>query len=145
MQTSIRPMRVSLGNIAPVGLMALASVVAGCATVGQANPANCTTAAHDPHPSSHQPGRINAEVRQTCPVVVDDISAEAQLWEDRFWGWDRIGEKGFALPKRGTKASAFANAECRVNDIRVTGFGHYSWNGAHIQSIEVANIKHVGC
>jgi len=101
--------------------------------------------AHDPHPSSHEVGRINAEVRQTCPIAVEKNSAEAQLWESRWWGWDRIGDGGFSDLKTRKVSSAFADAGCRDNDIRVTGFGHYEWHGTHVSSSEVSNSKHVSC
>lgn len=119
--------------------------MAGCSTPAPFNPANCSVKAHDPHESHHQPGKINAEVRQTCPVAVAKNSAEAQLWEKRIWGYDRIGSKGFSDLKTRKVSSAFANAGCRNNSIRVTGYGHYEWNGQHITSAEVTNTKNVNC
>lgn len=134
-----------LRHLLLVAPLSLAMIAVSCADPGAYNPAKCVTTANDPHPSGHVPGKINAEIRQKCPLSVSDISAEAQLWEDRFWGWDKIGSPGFAGPKTGSQISAFAHADCRDNDIRVTGYGHYSWNGAHVQSVEVSKTKHVDC
>lgn len=122
-----------------------AGLISSCSTPAAFNPANCTVKAHDPHESYHQPGKINAEVRQTCPVSVPRNSAEAQLWEKRIWGYDRIGTKGFSNLRTRKVSSAFANAGCRNNSIRVTGYGHYEWKGQHVQSAEVSNTKHVNC
>jgi hypothetical protein len=110
-----------------------------------ANPANCSTKAHDPHPSHHEPGRINAEVRQTCPVNVEKNSAEAKLWEKRWWGYNVIAGPEFSDLKTRKVTSVFVNAGCRNNSIRVTGYGHYDWNGVHVRSAEVSNTKNVNC
>lgn len=75
---------------------------AACATPAPANPGGCNTAAHDPHPSAHVPGTIPAEVRQDCPNAVEQNSTDAQMWEHRFWGFDRIGDPGFS-PLRTTR------------------------------------------
>lgn len=110
-----------------------------------ANPANCTTTADNPHPSAHVPGNINAVVRQSCPVIVDNNSTEAKLWERRWWGYDVIGGPAFSDLTRSRTSQVNVAAPCRVNSIRVTGYGHYSWGGQHIMSQEVSNTKDVAC
>lgn len=110
-----------------------------------ANPADCSTVANDPHRSGHVTGTINAEVRQTCPVSVAKNSAEAKLWEKRWWGYNVIGGPVYSDLKTRKVTSVFVNASCRTNSIRVTGYGHYEWNGLHVQSAEVSKTKDVSC
>lgn len=93
----------------------------------------------------HDPTKINAEVRQTCPVEVAKNSAEAKLWEKRWWGYDVIAGPVFSDLKTRKVTSVFVNAACRSNWIRVTGYGHYEWGGVHYQSAEVFNTKFVDC
>lgn len=111
----------------------------------RANPAGCTTKADNPHPSRHEPGRINAEVRQQCPVVVERNSTEAKLWERRWWGYDVIGGPNFSELTTSKNSKVSVSAPCRTNSIRVTGYGHYLWAGQHFQSAEVSNTKDVAC
>lgn len=109
------------------------------------NPANCTTTADNPHASSHVPGTINAVVRQSCPVVVENNSTEAKLWEQRWWGYDVIGGPAFSDLTTSKTSRINVSAPCRVNSIRMTGYGHYSWAGQHIMSQEVSNTQDVAC
>lgn len=110
-----------------------------------ANPANCTTTADDPHPSTHVPGTINAVVRQACPVAVERNSTEAKLWEKRWWGYDVIGGPEFSDLTTSKTSRVNVSAPCRTNNIRVTGYGHYLWAGQHIMSQEVSNTQDVAC
>lgn len=112
---------------------------------GSVNPAGCSTKAHDPHPSTHQRGRINAEFHQQCPMAVRKNSAEAKLWEKRWWGFNVIAGPVFSDLRTRRSVSVFVNAPCRHNHIRVTGFGHYEWGGVHIRSAEVSTTKWVAC
>jgi hypothetical protein len=48
----------------------------------------------------------------------------AQLWETRFWGWDRIGVPGLFSGDHTRQGSAFANDVCHDGTFRVTGSGH---------------------
>jgi len=109
------------------------------------NPAKCSTTAHNPHHSHHKPGRINAEIRQECPVKVEKNSAEAKLWEKRWWGYDVIAGPEYSDLRTRRVTSVYVNAPCRNNSIRVTGYGHYEWNGVHVRSAEVSNTKKVNC
>ncbi len=34
---------------------------------------------------------MNGTVIGECPTPVDEMFHYAQIWERRFWGWDRIG------------------------------------------------------
>lgn len=91
--------------------------------VTQESPSGCEQDAHDPHESNHQPGRMNGEVRATCRNPVPRMAHAAQMWETRWWGWDKIGVKG-AFDRRGVRrGSAFGNDTCRKNWVRVTGDG----------------------
>jgi hypothetical protein len=105
----------------------------------------CTTAALNPHPSSHVPGTINAEIRQTCNVAVAKNSAEAKLWVHRWWGYNIIDGPNFTDLATRKVSSAYANASCRTNSIRVTGYGHFEVAGVHYVSQEVMNTKDVSC
>ncbi len=87
------------------------------------SPSGCIQRAHHPHKSSHEPGRMNAEVRATCNTNVPLMSHEAQMWERRFWGWDRIGDKQPFQDDWVDEGSAYANDVCRNNNIRATGLG----------------------
>jgi len=124
--------------------ISIVTACVGCAVPTAYNPAKCITRANNPHPSHHRTGTINAEVRQTCPVVLNQIGVEAKLWERRWWGYNII-DQDTAGPIRGRQISVFVNAPCRTNSIRVTGHGHYEWNGKHIKSAETSKTKHVSC
>lgn len=97
--------------------------VAGASTQST-SPSGCVQAAHNPHESHHVPGTINAEVRATCNNAVPYMYHTAQLWETRWWGWDRIGQKGTFSKAWRSQGSAYANDQCRNNWIRVTGSGY---------------------
>ncbi len=86
-------------------------------------PSRCVLQANDPHISSHQPGRINAEARTTCENSVVRMEISAQLWEKRWWGWDRIGTVGHFSAGGVNRGSAFANVPCRNNQIKMTTSG----------------------
>jgi hypothetical protein len=96
---------------------------AAAAAASAPSPSGCRQRAHDPHKSHHQAGRMNAEVRATCRNPVPRMQHSAQLWETRWWGWDRIGTVGHFNRAGVSRGSAFANDRCRNNNIRVTGSG----------------------
>lgn len=85
------------------------------------SPSDCWGYSHRPHKSHHNPDRVNAEARTTCDNNVPRIHAHAQLWEDRWWGFDRVGNTGDTTKNNKRKVSAFANWECRNNTFRLTG------------------------
>lgn len=125
----------------------MALLTATLMSFASASPAaaiKCTTKAHDPHESHHNPGTINAEVRQTCDVAVDKNSTEARLWEKRWWGYNII-DQNFSDLKRRKVSKVFVNDHCRENWIRVTGHGHFEVNGVHFASAEVRNTKFIDC
>lgn len=67
----------------------------------------------------------------------------AQLWETRWWGWDRTGGLGEAKKKNKRKLSAFGNSGC--NDgmtLRVTGDGYVTYSNGDKLSAGVES-KHV--
>ena len=67
---------------------------------------------------------MNGEARATCNNAVPRMRHTAQLWETRWWGWDRIGVKGLHDKRSVRKGSAFGNDRCRKNLIRLTGDGY---------------------
>jgi hypothetical protein len=87
------------------------------------SPSGCIQRADYPHQSTHVPGTMNGQVRTTCRVYVPRISETAQMWETRWWGWDRIGIKGSVNDIDAKSASANASDKCRNNTVRVTGSG----------------------
>lgn len=109
------------------------------------NPGQCTVTALRPHESRHVRGSINAGVSIKCRKVVDNLSAEAKLWERRWWGYDVIAGPNFSNLIRGKSNRVHVSAACRENRIRVTGFGHYSWDGIHLVSYEVSASDDIDC
>lgn len=107
-----------LGNGAP-GLAMLRS------TFSFLSPARCGDQLHNIHASSHRPGRMNVEYRVTCKLgSAEKLHGEVQLWEDRFWGWDRIGVAGNSTKRNARKLSVYANDVCRNNHIEATASGY---------------------
>lgn len=66
---------------------------------------------------------MNGEVRATCNTTVPRMYHTAQMWEVRWWGWDRIGIVGTHDRTWVSYGSAFGNDTCRKNWVRVTGDG----------------------
>jgi hypothetical protein len=65
------------------------------------------------------------EVRTQCRYRPAYISKEAQLWEHRWWGFNKVGTRGTinkANPM--TKVQIFGRWECRNNVFRTTGDGY---------------------
>ncbi len=87
------------------------------------SPSGCIQTADYPHKSSHVPGTMNGVVRTVCRVYVPKISETAQMWESRWWGWDRIGIKGSVSQIDAKAMSANASDKCRNNTVRITGSG----------------------
>ncbi len=75
------------------------------------------------HASHHRPGRMNVTFFVNCNHTMDTLHTWAQLWESRFWGWDRIGDRGSQTGDNVTHATVHANARCRNNDVRATAGG----------------------
>lgn len=97
------------------------------------SPSECFGHSDYPHNSSHVVGTVNGVARSDCEVAVYYLSVKAQLWESRWWGWDRVGVPG--SDQRATAQSVSANSwwECRNNDFRITGY-HESFEptGAYV-------------
>jgi hypothetical protein len=99
------------------------SSTGGAATPATVSPSGCVQQADYPHKSTHVPGTMNGTVRTTCRVYVPRISENAQMWEKRWWGWDRIGIKGSAGDIDSRVLTVNASDKCRNNTVRVTGSG----------------------
>jgi hypothetical protein len=87
-------------------------------------PIQCVQQANNPHRSDHF-GWMSAEVTATCRAKVIHMYHTAQLWENRWWGGERIGVRD-TFDKTNVKFGA-ANAHdvCIANDpIWVTGEGY---------------------
>jgi hypothetical protein len=106
-----------------VGLLLVGAPTASAATAATVSPSGCIQRADYPHKSTHVPGTMNGVVRTVCHVYVRRISESAQMWESRWWGWDRIGIKGFVSDIDSKALSANASDKCRKNTVRVTGSG----------------------
>jgi hypothetical protein len=88
------------------------------------SPSGCVQYSDRPHGSVHFDGRMNASVRAMCRSQVPKLSHSAQMWETRWWGWDRIGIKGYVTRIYSTYAKAYGNDSCKDNSVRVTGYGY---------------------
>lgn len=98
------------------------------------DPFGCTLQANYPHVSGHNPGGINAGIVTQCtsgsPLW---ILQSAQLWETRFWGWDRIGTPGYGETYQKNYLETYAQANCRPGiTLRLTANGRISDYYGHI-------------
>jgi hypothetical protein len=87
-------------------------------------PSQCVQQANNPHRSDHY-GWMSAEVTANCRAKVIHMYHTAQLWENRWWGGEKIGVRD-TFDKTNVKSGA-ANAHevCIANDpIWVTGEGY---------------------
>jgi hypothetical protein len=87
------------------------------------SPSGCVQYADYPYDSGHEDGRMNGVVRTVCRNPVPRMSFTAQMWETRWWGWDRIGIKGSITVYGWRTAKTFGNDWCKNNTVRVTGAG----------------------
>ncbi|MDE0493121.1 MAG: hypothetical protein OXH54_04235 [Acidimicrobiaceae bacterium] len=85
------------------------------------------------HASTHRPGRMNVTFTVRCDQEMSTLHVWAQLWEDRWWGWDRIGVKGKSTSYNVTGSTVHANDRCRNNYIRATSGGWGILNGTYHQ------------
>jgi hypothetical protein len=121
---------------------------AGVAAAGIAtaivSPSGCIQRADYPHKSTHRPGTADGVVTTKCNRHVPEIAQTAQMWETRWWGWDRIGTKGVVSRFEVAIVSSTAWDWCKKNTVRVTGSGHVididrHWYYASTVSISVKN------
>lgn len=87
---------------------------------GQPGPSGCLGKAMYPHNSHHVNGTINAEARTWCKNKVPRIHAFGQLWQKRWWGYQKVGKVGNVTKTNQKKVSAFANWGCKNNTFRLT-------------------------
>ncbi|MBB1255466.1 hypothetical protein [Streptomyces alkaliterrae] len=97
----------------------------------------CDFTAHNPHNSHHNPGRTNGEAVVDCKKNQPEIRVTAQLWEDRWWGWDRIGKKGDVTRHNKKKVKANGNDKCRNNKHRLTGNSWITFSNRKVSKGEV--------
>jgi hypothetical protein len=91
---------------------------------GRLSPSLCEGASDDPHKSttSGYEGRINFHARSNCKVIVPRMKTTAQLWQHRWWGWQRFGAKGVIDEANRKSQDTYSNGECRNNTFRGTGY-----------------------
>jgi hypothetical protein len=107
---------------------------------------DCTVKAHKPHNSHHNPGRTNGEGRTTCKKSQPKIRVTAQLWEGRWWGWDKIGKKGDVTRHKKKKVSAFSNNKCRNNKHRTTANSWVTFsNGKTVKGNDISPTVTIKC
>jgi hypothetical protein len=101
------------------------------------DPYGCDEVGNNPHASSHVPGAVNAEVRTTCEFPPVWIQQHAQLWEKRWWGWNKIGQAGDNEVDNGSVLSTFANTTWCHNGMtaQVTGSGRLMADDGHIYTV----------
>jgi hypothetical protein len=112
------------------------------------SPSGCLQRVDHPHQSIHEPGTADGVVTTSCRVSIPEISHSAQMWETRWWGWDRIGHKGSVRVFNSRSASTTAWDWCKKNTVRVTGNGYVvDIDGrayyASTESIHVKNPCHL--
>ena len=121
---SVASAAVDLGAVPSAARSAYAPTTTGTgASPAGVSPSGCVQQADYPHKSTHVQGTMNGTVRTQCRVYVPRISESAQMWESRWWGWDRIGIKGSAGDIDSKALTVNASDKCRNNNVRVTGTG----------------------
>jgi hypothetical protein len=88
------------------------------------SPSGCVQTADYPHRSTHRPGTADGVLRTNCIRHIPEIAQTAQMWETRWWGWDRIGTKGVVARFEVANVTSTAWDWCKKNTVRVTGSGH---------------------
>ena len=94
-------------------------------------PIDCLLRIGDLHASVHRPGFMNGTVIGECPTPVDEMFHYAQIWERRFWGWDRIGVRDVYEGSPTRRGVATASDFCKVNPggIQLEGYGRVTIAG----------------
>ena len=98
----------------------------GVVAYAAVSPSGCVQTADHPHNSGHEDGRANGAVRAVCRKYsrVPNFWLTAQMWETRWWGWDRIGVRGTVSRSFVSSVATFGNDWCKKNTVRVTGNGY---------------------
>ena len=109
------------------------------------SPHLCRGQSNLPHRSTHNPANVNGEARTYCRAgAVPYLWAEAQLWEDRWWGWDKVGTPVARSAANRTTVSAFDATACRNNLWRTTG-RHVVTDGGPYSGETVSGGNRVTC
>lgn len=108
------------------------------------SPALCNGNAQNPHHSKHQPTTISAMVSTDCRAYVPTLIVRGQMWENRWWGFDRIGDPAESAQNNAIIVRAVPSAPCRTNVMRVTG-RHESVEGGRVYSLDTENVQAVSC
>jgi hypothetical protein len=113
-----------LAAVACVLSGAFASASAQANGTGPLNAEGCEMIAPDPHAASYS-AEVKGEIRTTCSLGAPyNIHQTAQLWQTRWWGWDRIGIKGESYKSDVSLVQDFGRTKCPINStFRTTGNG----------------------
>src|SRR5262249_38720353 len=87
------------------------------------SPSGCYQQIDDPHQSKYF-GDIAAELNSKCRNPVPEIYQSVQLWESRWWAWDRVGTRGTKYAYRVSAVTSWANVSCRNSSIKATANGY---------------------
>jgi hypothetical protein len=110
------------------------------------SPHLCRGQSNLPHRSTHNPANVNGEARTYCRAgAVSYLWAQAQLWEKRWWGWDKVGTPVSNSTSNRTTVSAFDATACRNNDWRTTGKHVVTDNGHPYSGETASNGNRVTC
>jgi hypothetical protein len=93
------------------------------ATGAPVSPSGCYQHIDNPHLSYHY-GEIAGELRTKCRNSIPQILQSAQLWERRWWGWDRVGIKGDKHVYWVSEITSWARVSCRKSSMKVTASGY---------------------
>lgn len=128
--------RVLASSLLLIGVVCFVGTRAGPAQAAY-DPFGCNQISNYPHASSHVPGAVNAEVRTTCDSPPVWIQQSAQLWEKRWWGWNKIGSAGNNEVDNRATISTFANTTWCHNGMTVilTGSGRLMADDGKIYSV----------
>jgi hypothetical protein len=110
----------------------------------------CHGKSDHPHKSSHVPGTINFVARTYCTdgFKASKLYVKAQLWESRWWGWDRIGSGPPGEKEETLSSEVRANHAdtCRKNWVRGTGYhAMFELSGIYETETESIHIEIKSC
>jgi len=87
------------------------------------SPAGCYGQIDYVHESSTYPGTVNVHGRAACNYAVPRLKLRIQLWEFRWWGWDRTGQPATPEDAYVAKLDGNASDTCHKGNYRGTLVG----------------------
>ena len=113
-------------------------------TYKEPSPNLCKGNVQNPHASRHMPGTISAKVTTDCRGYVGTLSVSGQMWENRWWGFDRVGTPASSAINQAIYVQAVPWVECRTNVMRATAH-HESFENGRVYFVDLENVQHVSC